>query len=109
MQRAMLSDKDTAVDTDNLMIRESYLYHTASKIIICRLTVDRHEDMGRCDEVIGISGRQTLTILIINRIRERQFHQIVGFAFLIAEKRQLCAHLEKIFKMFVVYISTAGK
>ncbi len=74
------------------MIRERNPDCLAGKKVVGRLIINRHEQISFRHEIIRVRGRQPVPLRIENRIRQRQFHQVVGFPFHVSEKRQLGAH-----------------
>ena len=60
------------------------------------------------DEEVGIGGRQTVTVLIVDGPRHGQFHQSVGLAIERPESCQLRFHQLQILILFVVGVVAAN-
>lgn len=88
----MLADEGTAVDGNYLVTGEGALELADGEIVEVGLVIDGDEDGGVHDEEIGISGGETLTILIVAGTRHGERHEAVGVAFGSAEGTKLLLH-----------------
>ena len=105
MQRPVLADKGTAVDTHNLVIREGLLKHFGGTAIVVGLVVSGVEHGFVQDEKVGIGSRQAFAIFD-DGIGHGQGEQTIGLAFQGSERFQLLFHEAKGFVMFVSYVGT---
>ena len=94
MQRTMLAYQCATVYADYFMLREGDFDRVACQEIILRLAVSRHINGARSHEVIGVSGRESASLFIEDRIGKGEFDEVGGFTFGVAKHSQFCPHLE---------------
>jgi hypothetical protein len=95
MEAAMLFDNATTIDGYDLTIRESLANQTEGLCVEIRLGVGGTEHSTVDDQEVGIRGRQTI-VLIIDRTRHGELHQLIGLALHSAESLELFFHQLKV-------------
>ena len=105
MQRPVLANEGTAVDTHNLIAGEGLLKHLGSTTVVVRLGVGGIEHGSVQDEEVGVGGRQTFAVFH-HGVGHGQGEQTIRSARKGTEGLQLLFHLTEGIVMFVLPVVT---
>lgn len=105
MQRPVLANEGTAVDTHNLIAGEGLLKHLGSTAVIVGLGVGGVEHGPVHHKEVGVGGWQAFAVFYYG-IGHRQGEQTVGFSCKGAEGLELFFHLAERVVVLVLLIGT---
>ena len=80
MQAAVLYDEWLAVDTDDVVLRECLAKLFLGQRVSLGIVIGRHQYSSVHDEEVGVCGRQSVAIIIVDCSRQGQSYKMVGFA-----------------------------
>ena len=107
MQAAMLGDDCAAVDADNVVLRECFRELILRLEVRVGIPVGGHQDGAIRDEEVGVCGRQTIAVFIVNGLCHREWNEAVRFAARCSELLELGFHLRQFSIVFVVLIEAS--
>jgi len=81
MQAAVLMHQGLARNANNFAVRET-AGQAFQRDRIHRVAINRHQYGAVDDQKVGVIGRQLLAVLIMDRLRQRQRHQMIDIAIL---------------------------
>ena len=106
MERSVLLDYTSTVDSDNLPVRESLADQAQGLCIKVWLVVGRTEHSPIDHEEVRVGGRQSLA-LKEDRAGHRQFHESVGLTLQRTEGLQLLLHQPQVLILLVLWVVAA--
>ena len=97
----MLDDEHTAVHSHYLMTRKGFLQLLQRLAVLFVLAVCRHEDGMVDDEEIGMSGWQSLSLVVAARVGQREREEFVGLSVFRAERFEFLLHQGQLFIVLI--------